>query len=311
MRGTQFAELSAFVAVAEQKSFTHAAQTLGISTATLSQAIRSLEDGLGVRLLNRTTRSVGLTAVGERLLTRLRPVLDDYEGALESINDFRDRPCGLLRLTVLPPASEFMLAPVLGQFLAQYRDIKLEVLAEPALQDIVAERFDAGIRAGQRVERDMIAVRVSADIRIVVVASPAYLAHHGTPTRPQDLRDHHCIRFRFPASALMPWRFEKKGKRLEVAVDGPLITSDPRLGVRVAADDGGVFYTAELYARELIAEGKLIAILEDWAPPPDAFYLYYPSRRQNPAALQVLIEFLKANLRDGGARNERRPSAKT
>jgi DNA-binding transcriptional LysR family regulator len=150
MRGTQFADLSGFVAVAEQKSFTRAAQALGISTATLSQAIRNLEDQLGVRLLNRTTRSVGLTAVGERLLSRLRPVLDDYEGALESINDFRDRPCGLLRLTVLPPASEFVLAPVLGRFLKQYSDIKLEILAEPALQDIVAQRFDAGIRAGQR-----------------------------------------------------------------------------------------------------------------------------------------------------------------
>jgi DNA-binding transcriptional LysR family regulator len=311
MRGTQFAELSAFVAVAEQKSFTRAAQQLGISTGTLSQTIRSLEDGLGVRLLNRTTRSVGLTAVGERLLKRLRPVLDDYEGALESINDFRDRPCGLLRLTVVPPASEFVLAPLLGRFLAQYSDIKLEVLAEPALQDIVAERFDAGIRVGQRVERDMIAVRVSIDIRFMTLASPAYLARHGTPVRPQDLRDHNCIRFRFPSTGIMPWRFEKKGKRVEVAVDGSIITSDPRLGVSVAADGGGIFYTAQFYAEELVAQRKLISILEDWAPPPDAFYLYYPSRRQNPAALQALIEFLKANLRDGGgARTERRLSAK-
>lgn len=311
MRGTQFAELSAFVAVAEQKSFTRAAHQLGISTGTLSQTIRSLEDGLGVRLLNRTTRSVGLTAVGERLLKRLRPVLDDYEGALESINDFRDRPCGLLRLTVVPPASEFVLAPLLGRFLAQYSDIKLEVLAEPALQDIVAERFDAGIRVGQRVERDMIAVRVSNDIRFMTLASPAYLTQHDTPTRPQDLRDHNCIRFRFPSTGIMPWRFEKKGKRVEVAVDGSIITSDPRLGVSVASDGGGIFYTAQLYAEELIAQRKLVSILEDWAPPPDAFYLYYPSRRQNPAALQALIEFLKANLRDGGsARTERRLSAK-
>jgi DNA-binding transcriptional LysR family regulator len=310
MRGTQFAELSAFVAVAEQKSFTRGAQALGISTATLSQTIRSLEDRLGVRLLNRTTRSVGLTAVGERLLGRLRPVLDDYEGALESINDFRDSPCGLLRLTVLPPASEFMLAPVLGHFLAQYPDIKLEVLAEPQLQDIVAERFDAGIRVGQRVERDMIAVRISGDIRIAVVASPAYLAKHGTPEQPQDLRDHNCIRFRFPSAGIMPWAFEKKSKRLEVAVEGSLITSDPRLGVNVAADDGGVFYTAELYAGALMAERRLIPVLEDWVPPPDAFYLYYPSRKQNPAALQVLIEFLKGNLREGGAANERRVASK-
>src|SRR5215831_8341714 len=236
MRGTQFAELSAFVAVAEQKSFTKAAQQLGISTATLSQSIRSLEDKLRVRLLNRTTRSVNLTAVGERLLSRLRPVLDDYEKALESVNDFRDRPCGLLRLTVLPPASEFLLAPILARFLEQYPDIKIEVLAETARQDIVAERFDAGIRMGQRVERDMVAVRVSNDIDLIVVASPAYLAKHGTPEHPQDLEDHNCIRMRFGHDGIMPWRFEKRGKRLEVAVEGSVITNDPQLGMNVAAD---------------------------------------------------------------------------
>ncbi|HEX3483453.1 MAG TPA: LysR family transcriptional regulator [Micropepsaceae bacterium] len=304
MRGTQFAELSAFVAVAEQKSFTRAAQALGISTATLSQAIRSLEEGLSVRLLNRTTRSVSLTAVGERLLGRLRPVLDDYNSALESINDFRDRPCGALRLTVSPPASEFLLAPVLARFIDQYKDIRLEVSAEAALQDIVAERFDAGIRVGQRVERDMVAVRVSGDLRAVIVGSPDYLAKRGTPERPQDLREHNCIRFRFP-SGLFPWRFEKKGKRIEVAVEGSVITNDPVMGVRLAADGAGLFYVLDVYAHPLLDQGKLVTVLDDWLPPPDAFYLYYPSRRQNPAALQVLIEFLKANLRDG-TRSERR-----
>src|SRR6185437_7367144 len=160
MRGTQFAELSAFVAVAEHKSFTRAAQELGISTGTLSQSIRSLEERLGVRLLNRTTRSVSLSEVGERLLSRLRPVLDDYTAALESVNAFRDRPCGMLRLTVLPPAAEFLIAPMLARFLAAYPDIRVEILAEAALTDIVSERFDAGIRVGERVERDMVALRV-------------------------------------------------------------------------------------------------------------------------------------------------------
>lgn len=309
MRGTQFAELSAFVAVAEQKSFTRAAKTLGISTATLSQSIRSLEERLDVRLLNRTTRSVGLTAVGERLLTRLRPVLDDYEGALESINDFRDRPCGALRLTVPPPAAEFLLAPLLARFTEQYKDIRLEISSEPALQDIVAEGFDAGIRVGQRVERDMVALRISGDLRAIVVASPDYLAKHGTPQRPQDLREHNCIRFRFPRG-LFPWTFEKKGKRIEVAVEGSVVTNDPYLGVRLAADGGGVFYIMDAYAQPLLDQGRLVPLLEDWAPRPDAFYLYYPSRRQNPAALQVLIEFLKANMRDSGARTERRQSPK-
>ena len=310
MRGTQFAELSAFVAVAEQKSFTRAAQQLGISTATLSQSIRSLEDKLRVRLLNRTTRSVNLTAVGERLLGRLRPVLDDYEKALESINDFRERPCGRLRLTVLPPASEFLLAPILARFLQQFPDIGIEVLAEPALQDIVAERFDAGIRMGQRVERDMVAVRISNDVGLAVVASPGYLAKHGTPEHPQDLRDHNCIRMRFGHGGVMPWRFERRGKRLEVAVEGSLITNDPGLGANVAADGQGIFYTAILHAEPFISERKLVPILQDWIPPADAFYLYYPSRRQNPAALQVLVEFLKANARSSDVRPERRAAAR-
>ena len=310
MRGTQFAELSAFVAVAEQKSFTRAAQQLGISTATLSQSIRSLEDKLRVRLLNRTTRSVNLTAVGERLLSRLRPVLDDYEKALESVNDFRDRPCGLLRLTVVPPASEFLLGPVLAKFLEDYPDVKLEVLAEPVLQDIVAERFDAGIRVGERVERDMVAVRISGDVAFVAIASPSYLAKHGTPEHPQDLREHNCIRMRFGSGAIMPWRFEKKGKRLEVAVEGSVITNDPRLGTDLAINGQGIFYTAMMFAQPFIAERKLVPLLREWCPPPDAFYLYYPSRRQNPAALQALIEFLKANLRSADARPERKAAGR-
>ena len=310
MRGTQFAELSAFVAVAEQKSFTKAAQQLGISTATLSQSIRSLEDGLRVRLLNRTTRSVNLTAVGERLLSRLRPVLDDYEKALESVNDFRDRPCGLLRLTVVPPASEFLLGPVLSRFLEQYPDIKVEVLAEPQLQDIVAERFDAGIRAGQRVERDMVAVRISGDVELVTVASPAYLEKHGTPEQPQDLRDHNCIRWRVGTGGIMPWRFERKGKRLEVAVEGSVITNDPRLGTDLAVGGQGIFYTGMMFAQPFLAERKLVSLLREWCPPPDAFYLYYPSRRQNPAALQALIDFLKTNVRSSDTRKEARAASR-
>jgi DNA-binding transcriptional LysR family regulator len=231
-------------------------------------------------------------------------VLDDYDAAIESVNDFRDRPCGALRLTVPPPAAEFLLAPVLARFLEQYKDIRLEISSEAALQDIVAERFDAGIRVGQRVERDMVAVRVSGDLRMIVVASPDYLAAHGAPERPQDLRNHNCIRFRFPAGPV-PWRFEKKGKRIEVAVDGSVVTNDPILGVRLAADRGGLFYILDAYAQPLLEQRKLVTVLDDWMPPPDAFYFYYPSRRQNPAALQVFIEFLKANLREG-MRTERR-----
>jgi DNA-binding transcriptional LysR family regulator len=163
---------------------------------------------------------------------------------------------------------------------------------------------------GQRVERDMIAVRISNDIEFAIVASPAYLAKHGTPKQPQDLRDHNCIRMRFGSGLLMPWRFERKGKRLEVAVEGSVITSDPRLGTQLAVDGQGIFYTATLYTQPFSAERKLVPILQDWLPPADAFYLYYPSRRQNPAALQVLVEFLKANARTVESRPEKRATAR-
>jgi DNA-binding transcriptional LysR family regulator len=204
----------------------------------------------------------------------------------------------MLRLTVLPPAAEFLIAPMLGRFLAAYPDIRIEILAEPALVDIVSERFDAGIRVGERLERDMVALRVGEDLRLKVVASPDYLARAGTPQRPQDLRAHNCIRFRFPGQ-ILPWRFEKKGKRIEVAVEGSAIINDPYLGTRLAADGGGIFYMLDSYAAPLIAEGRLVSLLEDWLPPPESYYLYYPTRRQNPAALQVLIDFFKSETKTG------------
>jgi len=301
MRGTLFAELNAFVAVAEQKSFVKAATQLGISPATLSQSIKTLEETLGVRLLNRTTRSVNLTEVGSRLLGRLRPVLDDYEAAIESVNIFRDKPCGILRLTVLPPAIEFLLTPLLPRFLKQYPDIRVEISSDAALTDIVAERFDAGIRIGQLVERDMIAVRVSRDFPIRVVASPEYLQRRGTPLQPEDLRTHNCIRFRLPSGALMPWSFERKGKRIEVAGEGSAIVNDPEMGVRLAAEGIGAFYMIAAYTEALETRRKLVPLLEDWMPPPVAFYIYYPSRKQNPAALEAFVGFLKASLKDGSA----------
>jgi DNA-binding transcriptional LysR family regulator len=292
MRGTQFAELSAFVSVAEQQSFTRAAKQLGISTATLSQSIKSLEERLGVRLLNRTTRSVGVTEVGERLLARLRPVLDDYEAALDSINAFRDRPCGVVRLTVPPPAAEFVLAPLLSRFLREYPDVTMEISVDAGLTDIVAHRFDAGIRPGQRVERDMIALRL-ADLPYTLAASPEYLARKGVPQKPEDLRAHNCIRFRFPSGAFAPWRFQKKGKRLDVAVEGSATLDDSDLAARLAADGVGIVYTLEAYAAPYLKSGQLKPLLQDWLMPPEQFFLYYPSRRQNPGPLQALIEFLK------------------
>jgi DNA-binding transcriptional LysR family regulator len=297
MRRPDLAEMNAFVAVAEQRSFARAAVQLGISRSRLSETIRGLEGRLGVRLLNRTTRSVAPTVAGERLLARMRPLLDDFAAVLDSINVFRDKPAGLLRITVPPPAASLMLAPLLARFLAQYPAIDLEISVDAALTDIVAGRFDAGMRAGERVERDMIAVRVGEEIRGVVVAAPDYLARHPRPTTPRDLETHNCIRFRFPSGVILPWQFEKKGKQVEVAVAGRLTVNDPELAIRAALDGVGVLYTGLGYVAPEIQAGRLVLLLEDWRTHSAAIFLYYPSRRQVPAPLQAFIKFLRENLR--------------
>src|SRR5713101_712091 len=297
MRRPELGEMNAFVTVAQRCSFAKAAVQLGISRSRLSETIRGLEDRLGVRLLNRTTRSVAPTAVGERLLARLRPLLDDFAAALDSINAFRDKPAGLLRLTVPPPVASFMLAPLLSRFLAQYPAIDLEISVDAALTDIVAGRFDAGMRAGERVERDMIAVRIGEEMRSVVVAAPDYLARHKRPTTPRDLGAHNCIRFRFPSGVIVPWQFEKNGRQVEVAVEGRLTVNDPELAVRAALDGVGVLYTALGYAAPEINAGRLVPLLEDWRTRAAAIFLYYPGRRQVPVPLQAFIEFLREKLR--------------
>jgi DNA-binding transcriptional LysR family regulator len=296
MRGPGLAEMNAFVAVAEQRSFAKAAVQLDISRSRLSETISALEARLGVRLLSRTTRSVAPTAAGERLLTRLRPLLDDFAGALDSINTFRDKPAGLLRLTVPPPVASFMLGPLLSRFLAEYPEIELEVSVDAALTDIVAGRFDAGMRMGERLERDMIAVRVG-EMRAVVVAAPSYLERNPRPATPADLEMHDCIRTRFPSGAILPWHFEKRGKQVEVAVKGHLTVNDEELAIRAAIDGVGVLYTAFGYTEPEIKAGRLLPLLEDWRGASAKVFLYYPSRRQLPAPLQAFIEFLRKNLR--------------
>jgi DNA-binding transcriptional LysR family regulator len=297
MRAPELGQMNAFVTVAERRSFAKAAVQLGISRSRLSETVRGLEDRLGVRLLNRTTRSVAPTAVGERLLARMRPLLDDFDAALDSINAFRDKPAGLLRITVAPPVANFMLAPLLSHFLAQYPAIDLEISVDAALTDIVVGRFDAGIRAGERVERDMIAVRIGEEIQGVVVAAPDYLARHPRPTTPRELAMHSCIHFRFPSGVIVPWLFEKKGKQAEVAVEGRLTVNDPELAIKAALDGVGVLYTALGYAAPDIRAGRLVSLLEDWRTRSTAIFLYYPSRRQVPVPLQTFIDFLRENLR--------------
>jgi DNA-binding transcriptional LysR family regulator len=297
MRKLGFAEMNAFVAIAERSSFAKAATHLGISRSTLSETIRGLEEKLGVRLLNRTTRSVALTEVGERLLAELRPALDGFEAAVESINVFRDKPAGHLRLTVPRPASRMVIEPILSKFLTAYPAISLEIITDSALTDIVRDRFDAGIRPGHRVEQDMIAVRVGEDARPTVVASPNYVRRHPRPKQPADLQRHNCIRQRFASGAMFPWAFEKRGKSLEVAVKGSLIVSDGDLALRAAADGVGIARLPATSVGPLIGGKRLVPLLEDWQPRSVGFFLYYPSRRQTPAALQAFVDFLKAHSR--------------
>ncbi len=257
-----------------------------------------------VRLLNRTTRSVALTEVGERLLAELRPALDGFEAAVESINVFRDKPAGHLRLTVPRPAAKMVIEPILAKFLAAYPAISLEIITDSALTDIVRDRFDAGIRPGHRVEQDMIAVRVGEDARPTVVASPDYLLRHARPKVPGDLHAHNCIRQRFASGAMHAWAFEKRGKSLEVPVKGSLIVSDGDLAMRAAVDGVGIARLPISSIAPLVGQGRLVPLLEEWAPRSVGFFLYYSSRRQTPAALQALVDFLKARARNaGGARS--------
>jgi DNA-binding transcriptional LysR family regulator len=302
MRGQDFAEMGAFVAIAERRSFAKAAAYLGVSPSTLSEQLRKLEERLGLRLLERTTRSVAPTAAGERLLQRLRPVIEDYQAALESINDFRDKPAGALRLTVAPPAAEFVLGPVIARFLAHYPQIELEIAVDGGLTDIVAGRFDAGIRRGERLERDMIAVRVSGELRTVIVAAPDYLARHQCPQTPQDLQAHECIRLRLPSGAVLPWRLASDGQTLDVAVAGSLTVNDMALGMRAALDGVGLLQTLADYVAPIAGDGRLVPVLEDWAPAPESgFFLYYPGRRHVRAPLRALIDFLRESGRSAAS----------
>jgi DNA-binding transcriptional LysR family regulator len=299
MRGTHFAELSAFVAVAEHASFTNAGRHLGLSTATLSQTIRALETRLGVRLLNRTTRSVVPTDAGERLLIQLRPLLDGFDAAIDSVNAFRDRPAGHLRLVMPPPVARFVLSPVLARFLQQYPEVAIEATVESGLTDVVAGRYDAGFRRGNLVARDMVAMRVTDDLHYRVVASPDYLARRGSPQTPAELQAHNCIRYRLPGGVFIPWIFVVDDKTVEFDVEGSIVVAnDPGLVIDAALQGVGVAYLYEEYVASLVADGRLVSLLDKAVlPVTDGFFLFYPSRRQNSAALRALIDFLRSDRR--------------
>jgi DNA-binding transcriptional LysR family regulator len=296
MRKASLAEMTAFVAIAERASFAKAAVQLGVSRSSLSEGLRALEERLGVRLVNRTTRSVALTEAGERLFVQIRPLLDNFDDALESVNAFRGSPAGSLRITVPRPAARTVIEPVLARFLKAYPAVTLEVTIDSALTDIVRERFDAGIRPGHRVERDMIAMKVGEDARLTVVASPDYLRHHGTPKEPGDLHGHNCTRLKLASNLPQRWVFERRGKTIEVDVTGSLIAGDSSLAARLALDGVAIARIPYHVAEPHIAAKTLAPLLEDWRPRSVGFYLYYPSRRQMPAALRALIATLKAEI---------------
>ena len=305
MKKASIAELSAFVAIAEHARFAKAAKQLGVSRSSLSESLRSLEERLGVRLINRTTRSVAATEAGERLLVQLRPLLDNFDAVLESVNAFRDSPAGNLRITVPRPAARTIIEPVLSRFLQAYPAVTLDVVIDATLTDIVRDRFDAGIRPGHRVEQDMVALRVGEDARPTIVASPDYLGRHAAPKAPSDLQSHNCIRMRFASGAVARWTFEKRGKALEVMVTGSLITSDGDLAVQAALDGVGIARVPRASIEVLVRQRRLVPLLADWMPRSVGFFLYYPSRRQMPAALHAFVDFLRKETR-GAARTEAR-----
>ena len=294
MPRTNINDLLAFLAVARAKSFTRAAAQLGVSQSALSHSIRGLEERLGIRLLTRTTRSVAPTEAGERLLRNIGPHFDEIDAEIDALSELRDKPSGTIRINSSEHAAETLLWPKLAQFLPHYPDIRVEIWADYTLADIVAERFDAGVRLGEQIARDMVAVRIGPEERLVVVGAPAYLAQRALPRHPRDLVQHRCINLRLPTSGgLYAWEFEKDGQELKVRVDGQLVFNALPPILKAALASFGLAFLPEELVRPHIAAGRLTALLADWTPPFPGYHLYYPSRRQHSAAFALLVEALR------------------
>ena len=294
MSRAPLADLGAFIAVARERSFTRAAAQLGVSPSALSQTMRALEEKLGVRLLTRTTRSVAPTDAGERLIATVGPHLEEIETGLAALSELRDKPAGIIRITAVDHAAETILWPSLANFLAEYPDVQVDLVVDNMLRDIVAERFDAGIRMGERVARDMIAVRIGPEIRMAAVATPAYFKKHGKPKVPQDLETHSCINLRLPTlGGVYAWEFEKGTREINVRVEGQLTVNDIAV-IRNAALHGlGIAFMPEDVAQPHLNAGDLVRVLADWTPPFPGYHLYYPSRRQQSPAFALLVEALR------------------
>jgi DNA-binding transcriptional LysR family regulator len=285
--------LSAFLAVADERSFTRAAKRLNMSTSGLSHAIRRLEEQIGVRLLTRTTRSVSPTDAGEQLLAQLRPALSDIRGVLTTLSGLQSTPIGRVRLVCPRLAAKTVVGPKLGQFVRDYPGVELDITTDDSRIDLVSAGYDAGIQFGEYIAQDMVAVRVSPDLWPAIVGAPGYFDSHPKPTSPRDLLKHRCIRFRHRGESVYKWELDKGDESLAIAVNGSLIVDELDLVIQAALDGAGLAWLSEDRVTEHLASGDLIRVLEDWCPPFPGFFLYYPSRKQQPAALVALISTLR------------------
>ena len=294
MARENFNDLLTFLAVARERSFTRAAAKLGVSQSALSHTIRGLEARMGLRLLSRTTRSVAPTEAGERLLRSVGPRFEEIHAELAALSELRTKPAGTVRITASDYVADAILLPKLSKFLPRYPDIKVEISIDDRLVDIVAEGFDAGVRDGEQIAKDMIAVRIGPDQRMAVVGGPAYFAKRSPPRKPQDLTDHDCIKLRLPTrGGLYAWEFEKGKRKLNVHVEGQLVCNRPASMLSAALAGLGLAYLLEDLVRPHIAKGRLTRVLEDWCPPFPGYHLYYPSRRQPPPAFALLVDALR------------------
>ena len=294
MAGENFHDLAALVAVAEERSFTRAAKKLGVSQSALSQTVRNLENRVGVRLLTRTTRSVAPTEAGERLIRTVAPRFAEIDAELAAVSELKDKPAGTVRITSTENAADAILWPALRRILPDYPDIKVEIIIDYGLTDIVTEQVDAGVRPGETVAKDMIAVPIGPDMRMAVVGSPAYFAKRPPPRTPQDLTQHNCINLRLPAHrGVYAWEFERNGRDLRVRVEGQLMFNTAALMMNAALQGFGLAYLTEQQVQPYLESGELVRVLANWCPPFPGYHLYYPSRRQPSAAFTVLVEALR------------------
>jgi DNA-binding transcriptional LysR family regulator len=294
MKREELSDLAVFLAVAEARSFTRAAAMLGTSQSAISQIVRRLEAAMGLKLLTRNTRNVAPTEAGEQLVATLRPAFDEIDTRLSALSALRERPAGTVRITSSRHAAETILWPAVGRMLKDYPEVTVEISVDSHLTDIITDRFDAGIRLGEQVAKDMIAVRIGPELRMAVVGAPSYFAAHGRPQTPHDLTGHACINIRMQTrGGLYTWEFGREGRDLNVRVEGPLILNDVPMILTAAAEGIGVACVMEDQAETMLKTGKLVQVLEDWCPPFSGYHLYYPDRRQLPPAFSLLVNALR------------------